>query len=252
MVKGFPVYRHAFFLRHFRRQVNGEPKGIIQLKGVRARKDRLAPFLVGRKQVVVNTHSAVDGLGEILLLHPNDLGDIILILPQVRVSAFVLMHHGVHHFMQERPVHAQQPSMTCGPAEQTAEDIAPALVGGKHAVADHHHGRPDVVRNHTQAHVRLVALSIMGVGDFADLVGDVHDGVHIKEGTHVLTHAGQTLQTHAGVNILVQHFLIVALAVVDKLRENVVPDLDITVAVTADGAAGFAAAVFLAPVVVDL
>ena len=46
------------------------------------------------------------------------------------------------------------------------------------------------------------------------------------------------LQAHAGVDVLVLHLGVVALAVVDKLGEHVVPHLDVTVAVTAHGAAG--------------
>ena len=64
-------------------------------------------------------------------------------------------------------------------------------------------------------------------------------------------HAGQTLQAHAGVDVLLLQLGVVAVAVVVELGEDVVPDLHIAVAVAADGAAGLAAAVLRAAVVVN-
>ena len=72
-----------------------------------------------------------------------------------------------------------------------------------------------------------------------------------RESTSWHTH-GQTLQAHAGVDVLLLQLGVVALAVVVELGEDDVPDLHIAVAVAAHGAAGLAAAVLLAPVVVDL
>ena len=142
--------------------------------------------------------------------------------------------------------------MTGGPTQQTAQHIAPALVGGQDAIADHHDRGTDVVGDDPQAHVRLVAFAVVGARDLTDLVGDVHDGIHVEEGVDVLANAGQTLQTHAGVDILVEHLGVVALAVVDELREDVVPHLDIPVAVAAHRAAGLAAAMLLAAVIIHL
>ena len=72
-----------------------------------------------------------------------------------------------------------------------------------------------------------------------------------REFTFWQTH-GQPLQAHAGVDVLLLQLGVVALAVVVKLGEHVVPDLHIPVAVAAHGAAGLAAAVLGAPVIVDL
>ena len=63
---------------------------------------------------------------------------------------------------------------------------------------------------------------------------------------------GQTLKAHAGVDVLLLELGVVVVAVVVELAEHVVPDLDIAVAVAADGAAGLAAAVLGAAVIVDL
>ena len=109
-----------------------------------------------------------------------------------------------------------------------------------------------MVGDDAQAHVPLIALAVVGAGKLGHLVGDVHNGVHVKQAIHVLAHAGQTLQTHAGVDVLLLQLGIVVVAVVVELTEHVVPDLNIAVAVAAHGAAGLAAAVLRAAVIVDL
>ena len=99
-----------------------------------------------------------------------------------------------------------------------------------------------MVGDHPQRHVLGGGLAVVGVGDLGHLVGDVHDGVHVKQGGHVLTHAGQPLQAHAGVDVLLLELGVVALPVVVELGEHDVPHLDIAVAVAAHGAARLAAA----------
>ena len=92
----------------------------------------------------------------------------------------------------------------------------------------------------------------MCAGQFGDPVRDVHHGVGVKQGRHVLAHARQTLKAHAGIDVLLHKLGVVALAVVIELREHDVPDFDIPVTVAAHGAAGLAAAPLRAAVVVDL
>ena len=109
-----------------------------------------------------------------------------------------------------------------------------------------------MVGDHAQGHVSGVALAIGSAGQLSDLGGDVHNRIHIEQGGHALAHTGQTLQAHAGINVLLLQLGIVALAVVVKLGEHHVPDLNVPVAVAAHGTAGLAAAPLLAAVVVDL
>ena len=109
-----------------------------------------------------------------------------------------------------------------------------------------------MVGDDAQGHVRLVAVAIVRAGDLADLVGDVHDGVHVEERVHTLADNGQTLKAHAGVDVFLNEVRVVAVAVVVKLGKDVVPDLHIAVAVAAGRAVRLAAAVFLAAVKIDL
>ena len=252
LLEALLVHGHALLGHHLHGQVDGEAVGVVQLEGVGAGEDLLPLGLVLLQHVVEDLQAAVDGAGEVLLLGADDLGDIVLPLPQLGVVALVLVDDGVAHLIEEGVVDAQQLAVAGGPAEEPAEHVAPALVGGEHAVADHEHGGADVVGDHPEGHVLGGGLAVVGVGDLGHLVGDVHDGVHVEEGGHVLAHAGQPLQAHAGVDVLLLQLGVVALPVVVKLGEHDVPHLDIAVAVAAHGAARLAAAPLGAPVVVDL
>ena len=76
-------------------------------------------------------HAAVDGLGEVLFLGADDAGDIGLLFAQFGILALVFMDDGVHDLIEERFVHAQQLAVTRGAAQQAAQDVARALVGGR-------------------------------------------------------------------------------------------------------------------------
>src|SRR5699024_2501385 len=110
----------------------------------------------------------------------------------------------------------------------------------------------DVVGYDAQGYVGLVALAVVRAGYLAHLVGDVHDGVDVEEAVHVLADAGEALKAHAGVDVLLGELGVVPLPVRVELGKDVVPHLDVPVAVAANGAGGLAAAVFLAAVVVHL
>ena len=251
VVKGLAVERHALVLDHLDRQVDGEAVGVVQFERVRAGKDGLALFLMGGEKLGEDLHAAVDGLGEVLLLGADDLGDIGLTLAQLGIVALVLVHDRVHDLIEERAVDAEKLAVAGRSSQQTAQHIAAALVAGQHTVADHEGGGTDMVGDDAQGHVFLAALAVARTGDLGDLVRDVHHGVDIKERIDVLAHDGQTLKAHAGVDVLLLELGVVVVAVVIELGEDDVPDLHIAVALAADGAAGLAAAVLFAAVVVN-
>ena len=251
VVKGLAVERHALVLDHLDRQVDGEAVGVVQLERVRAGEDGLTLLLVGVQKLGEDLHAAVDGLGKVLLLGADDLGDIGLTLAQLGIMAFVLVHDRIHDLIEERTVDAKQLAVAGGSSQQAAQHVAAALVAGQHAVADHKGSRADVVGDDAQGHVFLAALAVARAGDLRDLVRDVHHRVDVEERINVLAHNGQALKTHAGVDVLLLELGVVVVAVVVELGEDDVPDLHIAVAVAADGAAGLAAAVLFAAVVVN-
>ena len=102
---------------------------------------------------------------------------------------------------------------------------------------------------------RNVVLGVCAVGfarDFDNGVDDAADGVDLKHVVHTLHDAGQTFQTHTGVDVLLCQLGIGAVSHVVELGENVVPDLHKAVAVAAGAAVRVAAAVLFAAVEVDL
>ena len=246
------IDRHALVGGHFLREIQREAVGIVELEGVGAGEHGLALFLVGGEHTGKDGHAAVDRAGEILFLGADDAGDILLTLGELGVSAAVFVDDGIADLIEERLLHAEQAPVAGGAAEQTAQHVAAALVGGENAVADHKGRRADMVGDDAERHVLRVRLAVVRAGNLAHLVGDVHHGINVEEGVHVLADDRETLETHAGVDILLGKLGVVALAVVIELGEHDVPDLDIPVAVAAHGAAGLAAAVFLAAVIIDL
>ena len=246
------VNAHALILAHLDGEVNGEAVGVVELECIAAGKDRLALCLVLIHQVGENFHTGVDCAGEVLLLYLDNAGDVILLLTKLGVLALVLVDNGVDDLVKERLVHSQKLAVACRAAEQAAQNVASALVGGENAVADHEGRASDMVGDNAQRHVHLVRLAVVCARQLADLVGNVHDGVHVEEGVNALTHDRKTLKAHAGVDILLFKLGIVVVAVVVKLGKDVVPDLHVSVTVTADGAVRLAAAVLLAAVKVYL
>ena len=252
LLEGFEVDLHALLARHLDRQVDREAVGVIELEGICTGENGFVVFLMLRQHLGENAHAAVDRAGKVLLLYADDAGDIGGALAQVGIVALVLVDDRLNNITQERMVHAEQLAVAGSAAEQAAQHIAAALIRGQHAVGDHKDGCTDVVRDDAQRDILLMAHAIVRAGDLRDLVGDVHDGVDIEQGVNVLAGNGKTLEAHAGVDVLLDEVGIVAVAVVVKLGEDVVPDLHIAVAVAADGAAGLAAAILLAAVIIDL
>ena len=141
--------------------------------------------------------------------------------------------------------------MTRSPAQQTAQYIAASFIRREHTVADHENGTADMVRDHAQRNILLVALAVVCAGQLADLVGDMHDGVDVKERIDALADHCETLQAHARIDVLLLELGVVVMAVVVKLTEHIVPDFDVTVTVAAHRAGWLAAAVLLTAVKVD-
>ena len=112
----------------------------------------------------------------------------------------------------------------------------------ENAVANHHSGA-GIWSVITLRDTPFPALAVGYTGKLGHLVGDFHYGIHIKDALDVLADHGQALQPHACVDVLLGKLGVVIVAVVVKLRENIVPDLDIAVAIAAHCAVRPAAAV---------
>ena len=145
---------------------------------------------------------------------------------------------------------AQQPSVAACSSQKTAEHISASLVGGHDAVRYHECDRTDVVRDNADGHVILIFFSVFFSRQAAYVVPERFYRIHIKDGLHVLHHARQTLQPHAGIDVLLLQLGIMTFPVIVKLGEHIVPYLHVPVAVAAHRAVRLPASVFLAPVIV--
>ena len=147
---------------------------------------------------------------------------------------------------------SKKPAVSRRAADDTAEHIAPSLIGGHDAVRNHKRGGTDVIRYDTDGNIPLMLFLISFACQLADPVSQRLNGIHVKNGIHILHHRSQTLQAHARIDVLLDQVGIMAVAVIVELGEHVVPHFDVTVAVTAHRTAGLSAAVLLAAVIVYL
>ena len=92
----------------------------------------------------------------------------------------------------------------------------------------------------------LIGLARQG----ADLIPDRLHGVDLEDSLYILHDNGKTLQSHAGINILLGKLCIIAVAVIIELGKDIVPDLHEAVTLAAHNVFR-AIAVLLAPVIID-
>ena len=129
-------------------------------------------------------------------------------------------------------------------SEQSAEDVAPALVAGQDAVADHERNGAHVIRDDAQRDVRLFrAVVVRDAGQAADFLQDLVHGVDIIDRVYALHDAGHSLKAHAGIDIGVSQWHVGTVFLSVELGENEVPEFHVAVAVAAGLAVGLAAAV---------
>ena len=135
---------------------------------------------------------------------------------------------------------AQQPHRADGPPQQPAQDVAARLVAGRHAVRDQHHAAADVVGDHPEADVVLVALAapraVLLAGQLRGALDDGEDLVDLVDVVLALQQVGDPLQAHAGVDVLARErpadveVLLAADGAELLLHEHEVPELEVAVA----------------------
>ena len=184
---------------------------------------------------------------EALLLLTQHLGDAYRVLCQFRVGGAHLLHQVVDELVEERLVLAELVAVAQGAPHDPAQHVAAPLIGRNHTVDDEEGARPDVIGDHLQG----VVGQIGGVGDPGRRGQQALKQVDLVVAVHLLQARGEPLEAHAGIDARlgqgVEHRLSrggIDLPV--ELHENVVPDLDIAVAIrigTAGGTAPYLGAV---------
>ena len=233
-------------------QVDGETKGVVQLKGNVARKDST---LGKRGQGLVQVDATVvERRGETLLLGSDDTLDERDVLEQLGIG---LAHLGVdliNELGQEGALDAQQATVEHGTAEQAAKDVLATLVTGENAVRDHKVDGTRVICDDAQGAASTgVIVGVIGLA--ADLLAQLDEVLHqiaVVVSGLVLHDGGHALQTHARIEVAVRQLRHGAILLAVVLGKDEIPELQEAVAVAAGLAVGAAAADLLAHVKVDL
>ena len=233
-------------------QVNGETKGVMQLKGNVARKDST---LGKRGQGLVQVDATViECRGEALLLGSDDTLDECDVLEQLGIGLAHLGVDLVDELGQEGALDAQQTTVEHGAAEQAAKNILATLVTGENAVRDHKVNGTRVIGDDAQGAAGTgVIVGVIGLA--ADLLAQLDEVLHqiaVVVSGLVLHDGGHALQAHARIEVAVRQLRHGAVLLAVVLGKHEVPELKEAVAVTAGFAVGAAAADLLAHVKVDL
>ena len=86
-----------------------------------------------------------------------------------------------------------------------------------------------MVGNNTERNVILLVFQITLVGKFCNLFHHSLIGIHIKKRRNILADYRKSLQSHTGINIFLNQIRIMPMAIVVKLGEHNIPNLNKTV-----------------------
>ena len=230
VVESLGVDRQVLLLGHDRGEVDGKAVGVVQHEGLLAGDPAVAALdgLVGELAEALQT--AVEGLEEALLLHPDHALDVLAGLAELAVVIAHPLDHHVGAAVQEGLTEAEVAPVAHGPAQDAAQDVAAAVVARPAAVGHGEGQGTDVVGDHLHAHALLVVAAV-GPALAGDPVEDRREQVGAVVAGHPLLQRGQALQAHAGVDALQRQGLHGALGVAIVLDEHQVPDLEVAIAV---------------------
>ena len=230
-VKAGHVDLVACVLADLAREVDGEAVGVVQLEGNGAGKLR-ALLELGKGGLELGL-AGVEGGVEALLLGAQQAQDEGLVLGELRVH----VGHEAHDLGgvggQEDALDAEQAAVVDRAAQQAAQHVAAALVGGQDAVADHERDGAAVVGH--DAH-RAVGRGVVAVGAAREALANADErgqDVAVVVGALVLHDGRDALEAHAGVNVAVRQVGKRAVLLAVVLREYEVPELEVAVAVIA-------------------
>ena len=232
-------------------QIKREAEGIIQTESVFAADCGAVFFLSRIDQGIQHAEPRINGLVKALFLQRNHFFDMRFLFPQFRISVFIGFDDLFTDLGQKRMIDAEQLSVASGAAQKSAQNIASALIGRQHAVADHKGRGAHMVRYNADGNIVGIVFAVCFLGNGGDQIDDAPCGVHLKHVIHTLHHAGKTVQPHARIDILVRQLFVNAVSFVVELGKDIVPNLHEAVAIAAGAAIGGAAAVFFTAVEIN-
>ncbi len=246
----------ALLGRHLERQVDRKAVGVVELERLVAREGRDALALGLLHGRVEDRGAGAQGAEEGELLGVDHRVDVGGVGPEVGILVAHRLDGGggqlVHVALLARAEEAQVADRA---AQHAAQHVAPALVGGQHAVAHQHDAGAQVVGDDPQRDVGAVVPAVAGLGELGRPVEDLVGGVDLVDVVDTLQDRRHALEAHAGVDALGGQLArdvevdLAAHRAELELHEDVVPDLQVAVLV---GYRAAFPAVLGAAVVVDL
>ena len=252
LCKALLIHRKSLFFQNLPGKIQRKAVGVIEPESIRSVKALLSRLHHLLLHVAEDAKPLVNGLVKLIFLLSQHIENKVLLFLKLRITVPASLDHRVAQIRKERPFYSQQSSVARRTADDPAQHIASSLVIGHDSIRNHKGCGADMVSHDTDGNVPLVLLLIFLAGNCADSAPQCADGVDVENGIHILHHGRKPLKPHSGIYVLLFQLRIIALPVIVKLGEHIIPDLDIAVSVTAHGTLRPAAAVLLTPVIVNL
>ena len=208
-------------------EVHGEAVGVMQFEGGVA-----VHALAGGQGAFQDFHAVGNGAEEALFFLLQHFRHASLGLAQLRVGLAHLLDQGGNQLVEEGRAGAELVAVPDGAPGNAAQHVAAPCVARNDAVAHRETAGANVVGNDLEA--RAAGVAVARTSGIHSLLGGGQQGgeqVNFVVAVHMLQHGGQAFQAHAGVDAglgqLVHHTVFGAV----ELHEDVVPDLDVAVAV---------------------
>ena len=222
------------------RQVEREAEGVVELEDLVAREDGAALVPGLADDLVEEPETGRKGVGEALLLGQADLGDVLDRAEELGIGVLHDVRDAPDELEQERPVDADEVALAEGPPDEPPQDVAPAVVGRRDAVADEEGHGPDVVGDDPDRDVAVVAGRVLAPGHGAGALDERHEQVGIEVAPLALDDRGDALEAHAGVDRRRGQRPEHPVRALVELHEDEVPELDEAVAALFDQGVGIA------------
>jgi len=225
--KSFLIDRYVAIAADVLGQIQREAVGVVQLE---------SHFAVERAgaagQLRVEHFQAVfQRAQETRFFVLDDLGDVRRTIDQFGVGVFHRFDHRAADPVQERLLQADQHAVARRAPHDAPQDVAAALVGGQHAVADEEGYRADMIGDDPHAHGRL---RVFAVDEARQALGFAVNGrkqIGIVVGVLALQHRRKPFEPGAGVDRRPRQRGHHAGRVAVELHEHEVPQLEVAVAV---------------------
>ena len=213
---------HPGVTRQLLGQFHREAVGVVQGEGHVARQHLLA----GGERLFQLAQSGPQGAIETGFLTSHRIDNDIVVLHQTGPGR---PEHLGRHLDQRRPdglVDAEPPSRQHRLAHHPAQDVAPPLIGRKHAVTHQHGHGPGVVGHDAQSHVGLRVLAVGDPADGGRLVDDRQEQISVENRVDPLQQRQDPLEAGAGVDVLVGQLGQTPVGRPVQLHEHQVPQFD--------------------------